>query len=276
MSVQCHDLCNVTCPYLTDNSTMQLFDLLEKMSVQYESTLQNLKTINSTVSQVLQLLDAMNDAIGIQLQWVSRHLGGAKDGLKALTALALHGFFLLISSLILLLVRAPWLTRLVLLPAVVCNLIAELKFDASLSLTQLSVSVTAVLIGEYHHITMYQQPLIPCPGNLCMMWWQQAHLEVPLQKLNAPRQQHLLKDTTPDNSNTTTMYTTDISDTEVNDLYADNTLDSFAIKSELTNGSDVFSFNRTSTPRKCAAIARTGLPCRLTAIHGQHYCHRHI
>ena len=128
---------------------MQLFDLLEKMTVQYESTLQNLKTINSTVSQVLQLLDAMNDAIGIQLQWVSQHLGGAKDGLKALTTLALHGFFLLLSSLILLLVKAPLMTRLVLLPGVVCNLVAELKFDTSLSLTQLSASVVAVLIGEY-------------------------------------------------------------------------------------------------------------------------------
>ena len=40
-----------------DNSTAQLLDLLAKMSIQYEATLHNLKTVNSTVFQVLQLLD---------------------------------------------------------------------------------------------------------------------------------------------------------------------------------------------------------------------------
>ena len=110
-----------------------------------------------------------------------------------------------------------------------------------------------------------------------MAWWHLTNHKVPLQKHKQPMQ--LLKDTTPDNINTNTLYTTDISDSEVNDLYADNALDASTIKSEMTNGSvasDTFAFNRTSTPRKCAAIARTGLPCRLTAIHGQQYCHRHI
>lgn len=133
-----------------DNSTAQLLDLLAKMSIQYEATLHNLKTINSTVSQVLQLLDTMNAAVGIQLEWVTQHLGGAQDGLQALTALALHCFFLLLSSLVLLFVKAPWVTRLALLLGVVCNLVAELKFNTSLSLTQLSASVAAILIGKMY------------------------------------------------------------------------------------------------------------------------------
>lgn len=132
----------------TDNSTEQLLVLLEKMSVQYEATLNNLRMINSTVSQVLQLLDTMNGAVGLQLQWVMQHLGGAQDGLKTLTLLATHAFFLLLSSLALLFVRAPWVSRLALLLGVVCNLAAEMKFSCSLSLAQLSAVITAVVIGE--------------------------------------------------------------------------------------------------------------------------------
>lgn len=132
----------------TDNSTGQLLVLLEKMSVQYEATLHNLRMINSTVSQVLQLLDTMNGAVGLQLQWVMQHLGGAQDGLKILMVLATHAFFLLLSSLALLFVRAPWVSRLSLLLGVVCNVAAEMKLGSSLTLAQLSATVIAVLIGE--------------------------------------------------------------------------------------------------------------------------------
>lgn len=142
-----HHLC-VVYVCLLDNSTGELLVLLEKMSVQYEATLHNLRTINSTVSQVLQLLDTMNGAIGLQLQWVTHHLGGAQDGLKILVVLATHAFFLLLSSLVLLFVRAPWVSRLALLLGVVCNMMAELKLGSSLTLAQLSAAVVAILIGE--------------------------------------------------------------------------------------------------------------------------------
>lgn len=118
------------------------------MNSQYEATLQNLNTINKTVSHVLGLLDTMNSAIGIQLQWVMQQLGGAQDGLGVLLFLVSHCFFLLLSSLVLVFVRAPWLTRLALLLMVVCNVAAEIKLSSSLTLSQLTVLVLLALFSK--------------------------------------------------------------------------------------------------------------------------------
>ena len=132
-----------------DNSTNDLLLLLNEISGQYENTISNLKTINDTVAHVLSLLDTMNSAVSVQLGWVMEKVGGAQDGLRTLTTTASHCLFLLISCLILLFLKAPWLSRLALLVLVLGNLLAELKFQCAFSLVQLAGILLTILLGKY-------------------------------------------------------------------------------------------------------------------------------
>ena len=117
------------------------------MTVQYKTTLRNLEAINDTVSHVLTLLDTMNSAVNIQLTWLLEKLGGAQDGLRLLTTVASHVLFLLLSCLILLFLRAPWVSRASLLGLVVLNVGSEVYYDTSLSLAQLTTIMATVLLG---------------------------------------------------------------------------------------------------------------------------------
>ena len=119
-----------------------------EISAQYEATLNNLRLINSTVSNLLSLVAGMDSAVTSQLQWLARQLGGAQDGLRVLTACASHACFLLIATLCVLFIRAPAPTRVALLLLVVGNLIAEVKFQAALSFYVLCTLETIILIGR--------------------------------------------------------------------------------------------------------------------------------
>ena len=122
--------------------------MLGEMNHQYKATLDNLRTINATVMHVLGVLDTMNSAVNIQLNWLTERLGGAQAGLQRLLSLASHALFLLLASLGLLFVRAPWFSRLSLLLLVVGNIVAELWLGASLSLSLLAGLLVTTLIGK--------------------------------------------------------------------------------------------------------------------------------
>ena len=77
-----------------------------------------------------------------------------------------------------------------------------------------------------------------------MAWWHLTNHKVPLQKHKQPMQ--LLKDTTPDNIKTNTLYTTDISDSEVNDLFlltdcSENRLSQHQSWQEMTHSAAAYS-----------------------------------
>ena len=132
--------------------------LLNELSEQYESTIDNLKTINNTVTHVLSLLNAMNSAVNIQLGWLMEQLGGAQDGLHTLTAIGGHAMYLLMGCLLLLFIKAPWVSRFALLLLIMSNLVMELKFHFGLSLSQLSVILLTILLGKlsiYNYITLH-------------------------------------------------------------------------------------------------------------------------
>ncbi len=48
---------------------------MEEISQQYQSTLDNLRLINSTVTSMLSLVSGMDEAINSQLQWLVEQLG---------------------------------------------------------------------------------------------------------------------------------------------------------------------------------------------------------
>lgn len=90
----------------------------------------------------------MNSAVNVQLGWLMEALGGAKDGLHTLTGIVGHAMYLLMGCLLLLFLKAPWVSRVSLLLLVTSNLAIEIKFQYGISLTQLTVILITIFIGE--------------------------------------------------------------------------------------------------------------------------------
>ena len=147
-----HSHYHMTCSHMTitDNSTLRLLSVVQQLSVQYEDVQDRLNTINKTVSHVLMLLDNIDGVVNTQLGWLVDHMGGAQDGLSVLVSIATHCVFLLVGCLVLLFLKAPWFSRLMLLVAVVTNLLLDMNTTHSLSLNQLTILMILTFIGKQH------------------------------------------------------------------------------------------------------------------------------
>ncbi len=108
---------------------------MDRMSLQYEDTLNNLQLINSSVSSMVEVVTAMNSALTVNLEWMVNWLGGAQDGLHILITLSIHGVFLILATLCLLFVKAPALARVVMITT---NALAEVKLCVLSTLTAMT------------------------------------------------------------------------------------------------------------------------------------------
>ena len=133
---------------IVDNSTIKLLEVINQLNGQYLDMQTRLNSINRTVSHVLVLLDNVNTAVNMQLGWLMDNLGGAQDGLHVLTCIAMHCLFLLVTCLVLVFLKAPWFSRLMLLVMVVGNLVIDVNTAKGLSLSQLIVLMGMILIGK--------------------------------------------------------------------------------------------------------------------------------
>ena len=124
-------------PPHVDNSTSDLLVLLQRLSSQYEATMRNLELINATIGSTLGVVTDMNSAINSQMGWIVEQMGGTKEALRLLTVCSGHLLFLLLATLCVVFVSAPPPSRVALLVMVVGNVVAEIKFGASLSLQSL-------------------------------------------------------------------------------------------------------------------------------------------
>ena len=136
----------VTASLSSDSSTSELLRVMEEMGAQYESTMENLRLINASVSSMMGVVLHMQHMLSSQLDWVMESLGGAKDGLRILTTLATHAAFLFVAVLCILFVRAPGFARISLLIIVSMNAIIEIRYKVSLTFMALSVLQTAIMI----------------------------------------------------------------------------------------------------------------------------------
>ncbi len=138
-----------------DNSTGQLLTLMEEMSTKYESTLNNLDRINSSVNSVMGLVVAMETTISSQLDWLVGQLGGAQDGLRMLILLSTHGAYLLLATLGVLFVKAPAFARVALLALVCGNVCMEIQYRVSLTFFALAALQALVIAGEHIIISIH-------------------------------------------------------------------------------------------------------------------------
>ncbi len=131
-----------------DSSTGQLLRLMAEMSDKYQSTLDNLNRINSSVNAMMGLVVAMETTFNSQLEWLVDQLGGAQRGLHLLVLLSTHATFLLLATLSVLFVKAPALSRVALLLLVCGNVLLEIQYDTSLTFSALAVLQALFILGK--------------------------------------------------------------------------------------------------------------------------------
>ncbi|KAL5491001.1 hypothetical protein EMCRGX_G016214 [Ephydatia muelleri] len=269
-----------------DNSTSDLLVLLQKLSSQYEATMRNLELINATIGSMLGVVTNMNGAINSQMGWIVEQVGGTKEALRLLTICSGHLLFLLLATLCVVFVSAPPPSRVALLLMVVGNVVAEVKFGASLSLQSLCLLEAFVVACNW----------------LLTGFWRRKRMECPVQYLPAPpmvpssRTEPPLKhnDPPPTKPSLDTTFSDDedaIKESvkaEVFNVSADIPLHDTSLLnfprpapqfSTPTKSSATVVAH--STPRsalgqqQCASLTRAGFKCRLPAVPGLSYCRRH-
>ena len=262
------------------------------MTVQYETTLHNLEAINDTVLHVLTLLDTMNSAVNIQLTWLLEKLGGAQDGLRLLTTVASNVLLLLLSCLILLFLRAPWVSRASLLGLVVLNVGSEVYYNTSLSLAQLITIMAIVSLG----MTYVDASILV---EWCYLWYGRYLTYAPPMSISQAPPQAISDapptDFKPPTIDTITNVAMDASDEEVESVLnrsgycplidpspskAKSHDRLFMSHDRLSVSCDRFSVSHESTPlldtlTKCGGVTRNGAKCRRRALPGRRYCRLH-
>ncbi len=232
-----------------------------------------LNTINTTVSHVLMLLDNIDGVVNTQLGWLVDHMGGAQDGLSVLVSIATHGVFLLVGCLVLLFLKAPWFSRLMLLVAVVTNLLLDINTTHRLSLHQLTLLMILTFIGKHRWLVRGDHPCTPSlsPGDCTLRYYRPYYQGLPVPIPATPTSTHA----TPTSDHAAlvsanvkpipSLSIVDLSDSELSDdvhYTAPPTVSSAHIRQSYHSNT-------------CVGVTRAGLQCRIAPSPGSNYCFRH-
>lgn len=132
----------------TDESKLELLDIISEAKTQYKQTVQDLTTMDSTVTSMKSKMDSLQR----KLDWVVELLGGTKDQLHLPATLVVHVAYLVLTMLCLVFVCAPAATRVALLVLVVGNVVVEWNFSCLLSLGTMASLQAVFLLGEFHMV----------------------------------------------------------------------------------------------------------------------------
>ena len=78
------------------------------MSNQYQTVMNNMEAMNSSITQLLLLMDAMNIGFTQKLAYLNETLGGTQGTLHIVTSIISHLSFFLFSILVSLFLEVPF------------------------------------------------------------------------------------------------------------------------------------------------------------------------
>jgi hypothetical protein len=110
--------------------------------------LDNLRRINETINYLLTLASGLTDVIDSRSEWLLRITGATDDRMLVLTVVVLHFVYFLAVLFMLAVLRFSFLVRWFLLALVCVNAAAEIKLGKSLTLSELSVAVAVIAVGD--------------------------------------------------------------------------------------------------------------------------------
>ncbi|KAL1491145.1 hypothetical protein ABEB36_011786 [Hypothenemus hampei] len=224
----------------------------EDFKIQYESTIRNLKEVNNTVHNLVNLVGGTKKALEERLSWITDVLGGTDKAVERLYLVSWHLGFILISMLSSVFLSALPSTRLATVTLPILNLVFAIYGNASLDFSSLIMCLMLILSGQ--HITIWA---------------------LRFRGRDKPAIQ-----ATPTKSSSS------VDDAK---LYKERELeeetDTFqSLTPPLSrNGHYLLSRSRSNTPLRlntslkaaCRATTRAGTPCKLTSLPGRDYCYRH-
>lgn len=287
-----------------DESSAQLLRNHKEMTKFYLEMYLNVNKINSSVSELMDTVLTMQKDLEKKISWFSHILGSSEDKLAVMMSWGQHLMFFLFIIIMSVYLQIPRLSRLAIIAALTANAVAELKFGQSIGFRHvLGFIVTVVTANVMYHIwrpkSYYRREQYMAIGDA-----DPDARSFPLSADEIQTLQHLLQrvqNSVPEgndgggsgnqfNQNQATRARPDSSTMLEEDenirRFLDDNLDAtetFRPETPLPSTSGFGrSFSRSSTPSRssttsvrCHGLTRTGTPCRLSAVPGRDFCHRH-
>ena len=130
-----------------DTVTRDLFIKYKEMSNQYQTVMNNMEAMNSSITQLLLLMDAMNIGFTQKLAYLNETLGGTQGTLHIVTSIISHLSFFLFSILVSLFLEVPFKPKFCLFILVTGSLVTDIMFGKGLSFLGLTGTLATILIG---------------------------------------------------------------------------------------------------------------------------------
>lgn len=134
--------------FLLDSVTQDLFIKFKELTSYHQRVMADMKEMNSSILNLLTLINTMNNGLTDKLSYLNDTLGGTQGSLHVVISIASHLSFFLFCVLVSLFLGLPFKPRLCLFVLVISNLMIDIKFMVGLSFMELVWTLIAVLIGE--------------------------------------------------------------------------------------------------------------------------------
>ncbi|CAH0557887.1 unnamed protein product [Brassicogethes aeneus] len=255
-----------------DESANLLMEQNSQFRKQYESTIKNLAEVNSTVHNLVALVGGTRQALEEKLTWITSALGGTDSAIERLYLIVWHFAFMLMAMLSCAFLTARLSTRI-----------------AVVSLPPLNLALA--FYGQEQHLDPLSLGLA-----ITMLVIVQSVVIFGITYMSAPKQAIAYKEDIPTSTITTdktaeTIAYASYAATKTTSFYEqeDEHQDSFSSTTPPLSRSDFYSpvrsqmsRSRSGTPlylsaskESCHAKTRSGTPCKLSAVLGRDFCHRH-
>lgn len=130
-----------------DTITRDLFIKYKEVSTQYQTVMKNMEAMNSSITQLLLLMDTMNIGFTQKLTYLNETLGGTQGALHIVTSIISHLSFFLFSVLVSLFLGVPFKPKFFLFILVTGSLVTDIMFGKGLSFLGLTGTLATILIG---------------------------------------------------------------------------------------------------------------------------------
>ena len=230
-----------------------------------------MEAMNSSVSNLLILLNTMNIGLTDKLSYLNDTLGGTHGSLHVVISIASHLSFFLFCVLASLFLRLPFKPRLCLFVLVISNLMIDVKFMIGMSFMELVWSLVAILTGKKNQC-LYLDLSIYLVGYYGYQKLHPFKLHFKQQLQSLPQKQQL----SPNLPSPPPLHYTDTIDDELSDSSETSfPLPSTPLRPAITLTPQRFPSTNNHRNTKCSSLTRSGLPCQLSALSPSPYCHRH-
>lgn len=115
----------------------------------YKDTIDNLKRINKTISDLLDAIQTTQSQLDDKITWLAGQFGATGYQISTMVTVLLHAGYFLVATYGIVFVQAPVVTRVTVVLVVPGNAFCQINYGWSMTFSQLTAVLITVLIGEF-------------------------------------------------------------------------------------------------------------------------------